>query len=391
MKTAGFALVSNGNGPLPWNMLWTTLIRPSKLKYMNKYQKINHFAGAWSIGSKANLWRNVQKQRRKHGKDFEICPATYIFPEDYKRWCNDREMNNYKDMYILKPTSSSCGRGIRVIGKKDNLNNKKAGYLVSKYLSKPHLLRGFKYDLRIYVVVTCFDPLKAYMFQDGLVRLATQPYSTAKGSLKKRFIHLTNYSINKKAENYVKNTNGVEVNGSKKENDQSKAATAEDGNEGEEELSAKWSLQQLRQEYNKMGINYNEVFKNIKSLCVKTLMAVEPEICSQMRMNKHKGSCFEIYGFDVLIDENFKPWLLEVNVAPSLSSSSPYDKKVKTTLLSDSMHLMGYNIFDRKKMEEERRDKKKGNTGPGSAAKVDAKKALKGDYTNDEESPTVPF
>jgi tubulin polyglutamylase TTLL4 len=45
------------------------------------------------------------------------------------------------------------------------------------------------------------------------VRLATQPYSTAKGSLKKRFIHLTNYSINKKAENYVKNTNGVEMNG----------------------------------------------------------------------------------------------------------------------------------------------------------------------------------
>ena len=119
-------------------------------------------------------------------------------------------------------------------------------------------------------------------------------------------------------------------------------------------------------------------------------MAVEPEICSQMRMNKHKGNCFEIYGFDVLIDENFKPWLLEVNVAPSLSSSSPYDKKVKTTLLSDSMHLMGYNIFDRKKMEEERRDKKKGNV-PGSAAKVDTKKNLKGDYTNDEESPTVPF
>ena len=47
MKTAGFALVTTGNGPLSWNMLWTTLIRPSKLKYMNKYQKLNHFAGAW--------------------------------------------------------------------------------------------------------------------------------------------------------------------------------------------------------------------------------------------------------------------------------------------------------------------------------------------------------
>ena len=85
---------------------------------MNPYQKINHFAGAWNIGHKGNLWRNVQRQRRRHGKDFEICPPTYLFPEDYKRWCNEREMNNYKDMYIMKPTGSSCGRGIRIIGKK---------------------------------------------------------------------------------------------------------------------------------------------------------------------------------------------------------------------------------------------------------------------------------
>ncbi len=153
------------------------------------------------MGSKANLWRNVQKQRRKLGKEFEICPLTYVFPEDYKRFLNDRETNNYKDMYILKPTNSSCGRGIKVIGKKDPVS-KRSGYLVSKYLAKPHLLRGFKYDLRIYVVVTCYEPLKAYIFKEGLVRLATVPYTTAKGSLKKRFVHLTNYSVNKKNENY---------------------------------------------------------------------------------------------------------------------------------------------------------------------------------------------
>lgn len=91
-----------------------------------------------------------------------------------------------------------------------------------------------------------------------------------------------------------------------------------------------------------------------------------------------------------MIDQDFKPWLLEVNVAPSLSSSSPYDKKVKTTLLSDSMHLMGYNIFDRKKLEEERKEKKKNVLGgPGSATKDAKKKGT--DYTNDDESPTVPF
>lgn len=72
-------------------------------------------------------------------------------------------MNNYKDMYIMKPTSSSCGKGIRIIGKKQNVN-KRSGYLVSKYVSKPHLLRGYKYDMRIYILVTSFEPLKAYIF-----------------------------------------------------------------------------------------------------------------------------------------------------------------------------------------------------------------------------------
>jgi tubulin polyglutamylase TTLL4 len=139
--------------------------------------------------------------RRIYGTPFEIAPTTYILPEDYKRWCADREINNFKSMYIMKPAASSCGRGIKVIGKRTHVN-KRSGYIVSKYVSKPHLIRGFKYDLRVYVLVTSFEPLKIYIFKEGLVRLATVPYTTSKSSLKQRFIHLTNYSVNKKAETY---------------------------------------------------------------------------------------------------------------------------------------------------------------------------------------------
>lgn len=96
-----------------------------------------------------------------------------------------------------------------------------------------------------------------------------------------------------------------------------------------------------------MGISYDEVFKGIKQLCVKTLMAVEPQITTAMRTAKHRSQSFEIYGFDVIMDQKLRPWLLEVNVAPSLSSSSPYDKQVKTKLLCDTLHLVGFTIFDR--------------------------------------------
>ena len=40
------------------------------------------------------------------------------------------------------------------------------------------------------------------MYEDGLARFSTEKYSTNPKQLKKRFIHLTNYSIQKKAEGY---------------------------------------------------------------------------------------------------------------------------------------------------------------------------------------------
>jgi tubulin polyglutamylase TTLL4 len=125
------------------------------------------------------------------------------------------------------------------------------------------------------------------------------------------------------------------------------------GEEKEEPMPSKWDLGQLKAEYEKMGINYESVFKDIQDVLIKTLIAVEPHISANMRQVKNKQTCFEVYGFDILLDQKLKPWLLEVNVCPSLSSSSPLDKMIKTKLLCDSLHLTGFHIFDRKKLEKE--------------------------------------
>ena len=193
---------------------------------MNEFQKVNHFVGINNFGDKAAMWRHVSKQYRRLGEQYDICPMTYIFPQAYKRWKQEREMNKYKDLFILKPTNMNCGKGIRVIGKKDKVKNRK-NFIIQKYVSNPHLLRGFKYDLRVYILVTSFDPLIAYFHQDGLVRLATEPYSNSSDSLSEKFIHLTNYSVNKNSENFIKNKN---------EKDSA-------------EFSSKLSFPQLRTEY----------------------------------------------------------------------------------------------------------------------------------------------
>jgi tubulin polyglutamylase TTLL4 len=69
--------------------------------------------------------------------------------------------------------------------------------------------------------------------------------------------------------------------------------------------------------------------------------------------NKNRNICFEIFGFDILLDQNLKPHLLEINISPSLSSSSPLDKKIKTSLICDTLNLIGVTPYDRKLYEKE--------------------------------------
>lgn len=102
---------------------------------------------------------------------------SFILSEDFEAFEADRERDtDGTSFYILKPVAASCGRGIRIFDSKQRVSRKE-GILASKYLSNPHLMNGFKYDLRVYILVTAFCPLKVYIYSDGLVRFATEKYS----------------------------------------------------------------------------------------------------------------------------------------------------------------------------------------------------------------------
>ena len=202
LKTGGLRIVAPSSRK--WNVVWTGVTKPELLREMSRFQRVNHFPQSFHLGRKDLMWKNIQKMKRSFPIDYDICPTTYLLPDDYKKLIQDRESENNKSLYIIKPNASSCGKGIQVLGPTDPIP-KKGGLLVSKYVANPHLIDGLKYDLRIYVLVTSYDPLKVYLYREGLVRFATEKYSTNLASLKKRFVHLTNYSVNKKAEGYVKN------------------------------------------------------------------------------------------------------------------------------------------------------------------------------------------
>lgn len=95
----------------------------------------------------------------------------------------------------------------------------------------------------------------------------------------------------------------------------------------------------------------------------------------------HRQNCFEVFGFDILLDSDLKPWLVEVNLSPSLSSDSPLDHTIKGHLLTDCFNLVQIKRFDRKKESLNKiKYRSKGNPSlPGGAASSAKHKSYKQD------------
>ena len=80
----------------------------------------------------------------------------------------------------------------------------------SQYIADPLLIDGYKFDLRIYVALTSINPLRIYIYEDGLARFATVKYNSDQSDPRKnKFVHLTNYSLNKFNANFQNNTDAL--------------------------------------------------------------------------------------------------------------------------------------------------------------------------------------
>ena len=91
------------------------------------------------------------------------------------------------------------------------------------------------------------------------------------------------------------------------------------------------------------------LWSKIYDVILKSFIAVDGQIQSHLRKMNASNNCFELLGFDVLIDTDLKPWLMEVNLSPSLACDSPIDLKIKHGLFVDAMNLVCMRKFDRRR------------------------------------------
>lgn len=189
-----------------WMMLWTTkALKNQFFTRLNKFQRVNQFPKSSEMTRKDLLLNKIQAMQQSHGlRHFDFIPKSFLLPKEVKELRHAMSIDS-NQFWISKPSASSQGKGIIITNKyQDIASLKKESMIVSHYIANPLLIDGLKFDLRIYVALMSVNPLRIYMYEEGLTRFATTPYEAPKNdassnlnNLEGKFTHLTNYSINK--------------------------------------------------------------------------------------------------------------------------------------------------------------------------------------------------
>ena len=195
-----------------WNLLWTW--SKPKVDYVSllAFQKVNHFRQAKALTRKDLLKKNIQKfcsnvggvpannnylrkgflyeqlevkaeaapaiAKETASSFFEIMQQTFVLPQEFNSFVTafsaiqQDPLKRETNFWIMKPVGLSRGRGISLINDIGSVNYSEQ-IVVQKYLMNPLLLDGYKFDLRIYVLVTSFSPLEAFIYKQGFARMST--------------------------------------------------------------------------------------------------------------------------------------------------------------------------------------------------------------------------
>lgn len=343
----------------PWNLFWA--MRPSTLEqlfssarpnesiktgYLDGIQMINHFPNYYELSRKDLLvkhWREYRDRCQDNTNTtlynvLSFVPQSFILPEEHFKFVNafQRRASNNSDRpnyWIIKPANCSRGIGIRIIDRLDKIpislrgnteehlidkeehrnqcNWSRSNFVVCEYISNPLLIYGKKFDLRIYVLATSFLPLKAFVYRKGFTRFCTEVYSNSSEQLDNQKIHLTNISLQKHS-----GSNGTNYRNST--------------------LDLKWSLEKLKKYLVKRTGDENagnSLWEKIKMIVLNSLLCVQNVIISDSRS-------FELFGFDILLDDNYNAFLMEINGSPSLTPSDELDYELKEKLISDCFDIV---------------------------------------------------
>ncbi|PAA70093.1 hypothetical protein BOX15_Mlig027277g1 [Macrostomum lignano] len=328
MRSFGWQEVTAENGEFDFYWIDVTLMKELFDRgFLDEHVRISHFRNHYELCKKNLMVKNLKRMRKKVAKEsgreeaakYDFIPCTFELPSEYHMFVEEFKKSP-GTTWIMKPAGKAQGKGIFLFRKIRDIEawkksseylpgppdpNKEVPetYVVSRYIDNPYLVGGRKFDLRVYVLVMSYIPLKVYLYRDGFARFSNTRYTS--DSIDDTYVHLTNVAVQKTAPDY------------------------------DPDKGAKWSIIKLREYLTaKHGVErVEQVFRDMDNIFLKSLQSVQKIMIN----DKH---CFELYGYDILLDSDLQPWLIEVNASPSLTASSKEDYDLKFGLLEDTLTIV---------------------------------------------------
>jgi tubulin polyglutamylase TTLL4 len=243
----------------------------------------------------------------------DFYPKSYLLPEDQdaldKAW-------NKTQLWIVKPSASSRGRGIHLVNSSDEEPPTDPG-IVQTYIDRPMLITKRKFDIRLYALIPSCDPLRIYMHKSGLARFCTHEYDP-NGDPNDSHMHLTNFSLNKDDEAFKRCDSGEE--------------SVED---------SKWSFPFFIEHLKEEGYDTDVIIERLEHVTISTVIAGMMAIRKHhQKLIPHRHTSYEMYGIDIMFDQDLKPHLIEINISPSMSGlDSKLDADIKYPLMLDLLRM----------------------------------------------------
>jgi tubulin polyglutamylase TTLL6/13 len=297
---------------------------------LSPWQFANHFGASFALCNKVTLAQKFAAMQAILPSTYNFHPRNFIFPQQLREFERYIGRQTEPETFIVKPDKGCAGQGIRIIQDFGLVAHYKVSAVCQEYI-RPYLLNQVKFDLRIYVLVTSVDPLRVYIHNENMVRFCTERYVPPnKSNLRKVFSHLTNYHVNKENPKFVEN------------------------NEDNEERAHKLGTVSVFAELARNGVDVRALQDRIDEIVQLTLLAVQQDYIDDyqktVKAQDERSRLFEILGFDILLDADMKPWLIEVNNNTSLEGESPFDETLKVSVIKGALQIVDLQGSFKKKV-----------------------------------------
>lgn len=134
---------------------------------------MNNVPGSENVGNKDLLWTHLNRMSRKFGpQEYNFMPRTYVLPKEIQKFESMWSKHGMGTTWIIKPPSAGRGQGIKIVNQWWEIP-KWHSVIIQRYITRPKLINGLKFDLRIYVLLTSINPMRIYVYKEGLVRFAS--------------------------------------------------------------------------------------------------------------------------------------------------------------------------------------------------------------------------